>query len=74
MPVKFEPPFEIIEHAESFEVRDAKGRRLSHTYFEDEKSRRDLMKRLTRDEALAYVRWVCWAAEKSAEWRAGPSA
>lgn len=73
MTTRFLPPFEIIEHPESFEIRDAAGRCLSFTYFEDNETRRFDLKRMTREEALTYVRWVCWAAEKSAAWKAGTS-
>jgi len=46
-------PWQVIEHAESFEVQDANGQPLSFTYDEDEDEdgRRNAMKRLTRDEA-----------------------
>jgi hypothetical protein len=36
---------------ESFEIRDAKGQSLAYVYFENERGRRETMKRLTRDEA-----------------------
>jgi hypothetical protein len=32
-------------------VNDAAGQALAYVYFEDEKGRRDVMKRLTKDEA-----------------------
>ena len=48
---RFPLPWQVIEHAESFEVQDANGQPLSFTYFEDEDGRRNAMKRLPRDEA-----------------------
>ncbi len=48
---RFPPPCFIEEHTESFIVKDANGQALAYVYFEDEKGRRDAMKRLTRDEA-----------------------
>jgi hypothetical protein len=47
----FPPPWAIEENPESFVVRDATGQALGYFYFEDEKGRRQAMKRLTRDEA-----------------------
>jgi hypothetical protein len=41
----------MTEATESLCVRDAKGQALANVYFEDEKGRRTVMKRLTRDEA-----------------------
>lgn len=64
MAIKFDLPLQVIEHTESLEIRDAKGRRLSHTYFEDEQSRRDQMNRLTSEEAWAFVRWILLASDK----------
>jgi hypothetical protein len=40
-----------VEHGESFEVQSATGRRLIHVYFEDEPGRRDVMKRIAREDA-----------------------
>lgn len=48
---RFEPPWKVIEHKESFEVVDAKGQNLAYLYYEDEPGRRNATKRLTRDEA-----------------------
>jgi hypothetical protein len=41
----------VHEATESFCIRDASNQALAYVYFEDEKGRRDVMKRLTRDEA-----------------------
>jgi hypothetical protein len=38
---RFPPPWQVIEHAENFEVQDANGQPLSFTYFEDEDGRRN---------------------------------
>ena len=49
---RIEPPWQIIEHSESFEVQDATGSiKIAFIYFEDEPGRRRDTKRLTRDEA-----------------------
>jgi hypothetical protein len=45
------PPWSVDEATESFCIRDANGQALAYVYFEDEKGRRDVMHRLTRDEA-----------------------
>ena len=51
-PRKLYPPWEIIEHRESFEVRTANGLTIAFVYFEDENpTRRFEMGRLTKDEA-----------------------
>jgi hypothetical protein len=50
-PPRFPPPWSIVERPESFAITDATGQALAHVYFEDEKGRRDVMNRLTRDEA-----------------------
>ena len=50
-PRRFPPPWAIEENPESFVVRDATGQALAYVYFEDERGRRQAMKRLTRDEA-----------------------
>jgi DNA-binding LacI/PurR family transcriptional regulator len=50
-PRRFPPPWRIREHAESLVVHDAGGQALAYVYFEDEKGRREAMKRLTSDEA-----------------------
>jgi hypothetical protein len=48
---RFPPPWSVDEATESFCIRDANGQALAYVYFEDEKGRRDVMHRLTRDEA-----------------------
>ena len=50
-PRRFPPPWTIVEHEESFVVRDANGQPLGYFYFEDEPVRRSSMNRLSRDEA-----------------------
>ena len=46
------PPWDIIEHAEIFEVSTANGLTIAFVYFEDENpTRRFEMGRLTKDEA-----------------------
>ena len=48
---RFPAPWSVDEGTESFIIRDANVQALAHVYYEDEKGRRDLMHRLTRDEA-----------------------
>ena len=48
---RFPPPWSLYENPESFVVLDANGQSLAYVYFEDERGRREVMKRLTRDEA-----------------------
>jgi hypothetical protein len=50
-PRRFPPPWTVTENAESFVVKDAKGRPLGYFYFEDEPVRRGLTDRLTKVEA-----------------------
>ena len=48
---RFPPPWAIEENPESFVVKDATGQTLGYFYFEDERGRRQAMKRLNRDKA-----------------------
>lgn len=48
---KFSTPWQVIEHSESFCVADAKGHPLAYIYFEEVELRRNVMGRMTRDEA-----------------------
>lgn len=43
----------IHEHPESFEVRDGDGKPVEFFYFEDEPTRRSVMERMTREQALS---------------------
>jgi hypothetical protein len=47
----FTKPWTIVEHSESFEVQDSAGRHLAYIYFEDDHTRRDFMRRLTKHDA-----------------------
>jgi hypothetical protein len=47
----FLKPCTIVEHSESFEVQDSAGRQLAYVYFEDDHTRRDFRKRLTKHDA-----------------------
>ena len=47
----FRQPLKLIEHRESFEIASASGRHLAYIYFEDEPGRRDVTKRITREDA-----------------------
>lgn len=44
------PPWTVVEHSESYEVRDAKGQSLAYVYFAEEQ-RQSSTKRLSQDEA-----------------------
>lgn len=44
-------PLKIRAAPEAFVIEDAAGVQLSHHYFEDEPSRRNIMHRMTKDEA-----------------------
>jgi len=51
-PRRFPPPWTVIEHTESFEVRDAMNRNICYVYFEDENEiRRHHMGRMTKVDA-----------------------
>jgi hypothetical protein len=47
----FGKPWKLVEHDESFEVKDAAGRHLAFVYFEDEPTRRRMTRRLSKDDA-----------------------
>lgn len=44
-------PWQLVEHRESFEVRDATGQSLAFFYFESEPQRRRMLHRVTPDMA-----------------------
>lgn len=46
-------PWMIVEHEESFEIRDAAGDTVTYIYFEDEPLRRSVSGRVTKAEARA---------------------
>jgi len=50
-PRKFRRPWKFEEKSESFVVSDADDHPLAYVYFEDEIKRREIMRRLTKDEA-----------------------
>ena len=47
----FAKPWKLEEQGESFQIRDAAGRILAYVYFEDEPTRRNFSKRLSKDDA-----------------------
>jgi hypothetical protein len=47
----FAKPWKIEEQDESFQIRDAAGRILAYAYFEDEPTRRNFSKHLSKDDA-----------------------
>jgi hypothetical protein len=59
----FQQPLKLIEHAQSFEIASAKGDHLAYVYFEDEPGRRDVTKRITREDARRFA----WAIHRLPE-------
>jgi hypothetical protein len=47
----FSKPWQLIEHAESFEVQDSAQRTLAYVYFADDPNRANFMRRLSKDDA-----------------------
>ena len=47
----FARPWRVIENPESFCIMDAGEQPLAFVYFEDERVRGDLLKRMSKDEA-----------------------
>ena len=47
----FAKPWKLEEQGESFQIGDAAGRILAHVYFDDEPTRRNFSKRLSKDDA-----------------------
>ena len=47
----FAKPWKLEEQGESFQIRDAAGRILANVYFEDEPTRQNFSKRLSKDDA-----------------------
>jgi len=59
MPVRrhpYSPPWVLTEHEEAFGIDAANGTHLAYFYFEEEPGRRDVMKRMTREEARRIAR------------------
>ena len=50
-PRRFRTPWSFTEEAESLVIRDAEGYPLAYIYFEDDPARRNLSRRLGKDEA-----------------------
>jgi len=47
----FAKPWKLEEQGESFQIRDAAGRILAYVYFENEPTRRNFSKRLSKNDA-----------------------
>ena len=54
-------PLRIRKHDESFVVEDANGMALAYVYFEDEPTRRALVKRLSSADARAIAQAIARA-------------
>lgn len=50
-PRRLPAPWVVIEHDESYEVRDASGQSLAYLYFADEPGRQRATRRISREEA-----------------------
>jgi hypothetical protein len=48
---RFPAPWTYEDRGEAFIVRDANGWPIAYVYFEDDEKRRDMTKRVTREEA-----------------------
>jgi hypothetical protein len=51
---RFPPPWQVVEHAESFWVQDASGQTIGWFYFRDHPERRAMQ--------------ACWSATKPGGW------
>jgi hypothetical protein len=65
----FAKPWMLVEHEESFEVASASGRILAYVYFEDEQGRRDVTKRISREDARRLAIQIQRLPETMAELR-----
>jgi hypothetical protein len=54
----FSKPWQLIEHAESFEVQDSANRTLAFVYFSDHPNRRNFMRRLSKDDARRMAKQI----------------
>lgn len=50
-PKPFSKPWRIEERGESFQIMDSAGTQLAFVYFEDEPTRRNFTKRLSKNDA-----------------------
>lgn len=48
---RFPPPWSVVEHAESYSVRDAKGFPISYVYFDERQTDPLHGQKMTKDEA-----------------------
>jgi len=48
---RFRPPLSVEDLASCFVVKDGGGQELAYIYYEDDPSRRSILKLLSRDEA-----------------------
>jgi uncharacterized membrane protein len=64
-------PLRIRPHGAAFAVEDANEIALAYVYFEDEPSRRALVKQLRRDDARAVAQAIARALTEAAKSNAG---
>lgn len=55
---RYPPPWQIVEGDESYTIVDALKQPLAYVYYEDEPTRRSIMKRLTKDDAWQLARAI----------------
>jgi hypothetical protein len=65
----FAKPFTLRQSGESFIVESASERLLAYVYFEDEPGRRDVTRRLTREDARRFAVQIQRLPETLAELR-----
>ena len=61
----FAKPWNLEEQGEPFQIRDAAGRILAYVYFEDEPTRRNFSKRLSKDDARRMAQQILRLPELS---------
>ena len=65
----FAKPWKLVEHKESFVIENAAGQPLCYLYHEDEPGRRDVTRRLTREDARTLAIQIAKLPEILAELR-----
>jgi hypothetical protein len=65
----FAKPWKLAEHKESFVIENAAGQPLCYLYHEDEPGRRNVTRRLTREDARTLAIQIAKLPETLAELR-----